>query len=77
MKAIVSEKGQITIPKAVRDRLGLMPGTILEIEASEGRLVGVKRDNVDPVAAWRGAGKLPAGTSVDSYLDGTRESSPP
>ena len=30
MKTKVSEKGQITIPKAVRLKLGLRPGTVLE-----------------------------------------------
>ena len=42
MKTIVSEKGQITIPKAVRTKLGLRPGTVLELDAEKGRLVGRK-----------------------------------
>lgn len=40
---MVSEKGQVTIPKAVRDRLGLKPGQVLEFEARGGLLVGRKR----------------------------------
>ena len=28
MKAIVSEKGQVTIPKPYRDQLGIRPGTV-------------------------------------------------
>jgi AbrB family looped-hinge helix DNA binding protein len=43
MKSTVSEKGQVTIPKAVRDRLGLRPGQVLEFEARGGLLVGRKR----------------------------------
>jgi AbrB family looped-hinge helix DNA binding protein len=43
MKSLVSEKGQVTIPKAVRDRLGLKPGQVLEFEARGGLLVGRKR----------------------------------
>ncbi len=68
MKTIVSEKGQVTIPKAIRDKLGLRPGTILEMQAVEGRLVGVKRETVDPFSRWLGKGKLPAGLAVDDYL---------
>lgn len=29
MKAVVSEKGQVTIPKAVRSKLGIRAGTVL------------------------------------------------
>jgi len=32
MTSTVSAKGQITVPKAVRDRLGLRPGTRVEFE---------------------------------------------
>jgi len=68
MKTIVSEKGQVTIPKAIRDKLGLRPGTVLEMEAVEGRLVGVKRETEDPFSRWMGKGSLPAGLGVDDYL---------
>jgi len=30
MKAILSEKGQVTIPKDIRDRLGLKNGQVLD-----------------------------------------------
>ncbi len=68
MKAIVSEKGQITIPKAVRDRLGIVPGTVLEIESIEGKIVAVKSQPSDVFAKWRGKGRLPRGSTVDEYL---------
>ena len=73
MKAIVSEKGQITIPKAVRERLGIVPGTMLEIESAEGKIIAVKSDPVDVFVKWRGAGKLPGGETVDEYLSRIRE----
>lgn len=70
MKAIVSEKGQVTIPKPLRTRLGLSPGVVLEFEAEAGRLVAKKAQTKDPVdAAW---GILNLGEPVDAFLDRTR-----
>ena len=42
MEAAVSEKGQVTIPKPIREQLGLRPGGAVEFSAVEGRLVGMK-----------------------------------
>ena len=68
MKAIVSEKGQITIPKPVRDRLGITAGTILDVESIEGKIVAVKIQTQDVYSKWRGKGSLPGGGTVDDYL---------
>jgi AbrB family looped-hinge helix DNA binding protein len=73
MKAIVSEKGQVTIPKACRDRLGLKAGMVLQFEARDGKLIAVKQPFRDPLAKWRGKGKLPGAVSVDQYLDMIRK----
>ncbi|MCK9460363.1 MAG: AbrB/MazE/SpoVT family DNA-binding domain-containing protein [Proteobacteria bacterium] len=71
MKAIVSEKGQVTIPMALRRRLGISAGTVIDFEAAEGRLVGEKRElSEDPVAAVTGIVKRARG--VDDYLSRTR-----
>ena len=51
MKAIVSEKGQVTIPKRLRERLGILPGQVLDFEEDHGKLIGVKLDAVDPLEA--------------------------
>jgi AbrB family looped-hinge helix DNA binding protein len=72
MKTIISEKGQVTIPKPLRDRLGMVPGTVVVFEADGGNLVGHKLMPDDPVSGWRGRGKLPKGASVDKYLDKVR-----
>lgn len=73
MKSVVSEKGQVTIPKQVRDRLGLVPGTILDFEAVGGRLMGRKRVAEDVFKKWRGRGRLPAAETVDEYLKRIRD----
>jgi len=54
MKSTVSGKGQVTIPKRLRDRLGIRPGEILYFEEEEGRLVAVKQAQRDPVEAVYG-----------------------
>jgi AbrB family looped-hinge helix DNA binding protein len=70
MKAVVSEKGQVTIPKALRTRLGIRPGVVLDFEAESGRLVATKAAAADPVdAVW---GTLVLDEPVDAYLDRIR-----
>jgi len=49
MKTTVSEKGQITIPKELRDRLGIRPGQVLEMREENGRLIATKATPMDPV----------------------------
>jgi AbrB family looped-hinge helix DNA binding protein len=73
MKAIVSEKGQVTIPKACRERLGLKPGSVLDFEARDGKLIAVKHATQDVFRKWRGKAEVPGGLSVDQYLDTIRK----
>ena len=54
MKARVTERGQVTIPKPLREWLGVTPGTILEFSEERGRLIAVKSGSVDPVSAVYG-----------------------
>jgi antitoxin PrlF len=54
MKAVVSEKGQVTIPKQLRDRLGIRPGEVLESEEDGGRLVAVKQHRRAPLDSGYG-----------------------
>ena len=73
MKTIVSERGQITLPKSIRTDLGIRAGTVLELAVIEGRIVGWKQEGQDLVHKWRGKGSLPQGVdSVDDYLKTTR-----
>jgi AbrB family looped-hinge helix DNA binding protein len=54
MRATIAERGQVTIPKELRNQLGLRPGTVLDFEAEKGKLVAKKADLSDPVQAVMG-----------------------
>jgi AbrB family looped-hinge helix DNA binding protein len=66
MKAIVSEKGQITIPKRLRDRLGIRPGEVLDFDEEGGRLVARKSGSHNNVAELYGT--LTFREPVDEFL---------
>ena len=74
MKTTVSEKGQITIPKRLRDHLGLRPGTVLDFEESGGRLVGRKLVPADHLDKLLGILDLPGG--ADAFVRETRGPGP-
>ena len=63
MRVRVSEKGQVTIPKRLRDRLGIVVGDVLDFEEERGRLVATRLAD-DPVARLYGSLRLPAPTDV-------------
>jgi AbrB family looped-hinge helix DNA binding protein len=71
MKAKVAERGQVTIPKALRKKLGLAPGTVLEFEAKDGRLIAVKVQPRGPVDAVFGT--LGQGRSTDELVRKLRD----
>lgn len=54
MRTTVSEKGQITVPKRLRDRLDIRAGDQLELTEEGGRLVAAKAVPGDPVASVYG-----------------------
>jgi antitoxin PrlF len=68
MKATVSEKGQITIPKKLRDRLGIRPGQVLEWTENQGKLVGRKLNSADDDPLRRVYGILKIGGSTDEWI---------
>lgn len=44
MSTLVTSKGQVTIPKKVRDHLGIRPGTAVDFEAGpDGQVLLVKK----------------------------------
>ena len=71
MKARVAERGQVTIPKRLRERLGVKPGTVLEFSEEHGRLIAVKSGGLDPVGEVLGClGKRLNTDSVMAQLRG-------
>jgi len=70
MKTRVSERGQITIPKAVRDRLGIRPGQVLEVREQDGAVVAYKATTVDPLEAVTGI--IDTDCSTDDLIEEIR-----
>jgi len=70
MATTVTSKGQVTIPKPVRDRLGIKPGSAVEFRMdADGRIVllnaeGTARKN--PFDTMRGI--LPSSPSTDEIM---------
>jgi antitoxin PrlF len=75
MEAIVAERGQITLPKAVRDTLGLTKGSKLKVELEGGRIV-LRKDVDDTISRVRGRIKLPPGVSTDDIMRELRGRAP-
>jgi antitoxin PrlF len=70
MKSVVSEKGQVTIPKRLRERLGIRPGVVLDFQEEDGRLVARKTAPVDPVDAVYGI--VDIGRPTDDLIEDLR-----
>ena len=66
MNAVVAQRGQVTIPKSVRERLGIRPGTVLDMHDEGGRLVAEKVAPLDPIGAALGCIRL--GKSTDEVV---------
>ena len=60
----------MTIPKPLRESLGLEPGHELEFEEREGTLVVRRRTPVDPLNQL--VGLVSEQIDIDAYLDETR-----
>jgi len=75
MEATVAERGQITLPKAVRDALGLTKGSKLKVEVIDGRIV-MRKDVDDALSRMRGRIKLPPGVTTDDIMRELRGRAP-
>ena len=75
MEATVAERGQITLPKAVRDALGLTKGSTLSVELDGGRII-LRKNVDDAISRARGKFKLPPGVSSDDVMRELRGRAP-
>jgi AbrB family looped-hinge helix DNA binding protein len=66
MLSRVSEKGQVTVPKSLREQLDIRPGDELDFVEENGRLVALKSTRQDPVDTVYGSVDL--GRSTDEII---------
>ncbi len=74
MATTVTSKGQVTIPKPVRDRLGIEPGSAVDFELTpDGRVVLIKVDSDRPRSRFEALrGTATAGLSTEQIMALTR-----
>lgn len=75
MEATIAERGQVVIPKAIRDQMGLTPGTLLTFTVEGGKLV-IRKKVDDAFSRARGILKLEPGETVDSIMRELRGRAP-
>ena len=74
MSTTVTSKGQVTIPKPIRDRLGIKPSSAVDFElAPDGRVVLVKVGGRRPRSRFEALrGRAGAGLTTDEIMALTR-----
>ena len=74
MTATVTAKGQVTIPKPVRDLLGIVPGSKVDFRrVADGSVVLVRADEKRPASRFaRLRGHAGEGLSTDAIMALTR-----
>jgi AbrB family looped-hinge helix DNA binding protein len=75
MEATVAERGQITLPKSVRDALGLTKGTALHVELDGGRII-LRKNVKDAISRVRGRFPMPEGVTTDDIMRELRGRAP-
>ena len=74
MATTVTQNGQITLPKEVRDHLRLTPGSQVDFrQAADGSVVLLRADNVSPRERFEKLrGHAGAGANTDAIMALTR-----
>ena len=72
----LGERGQVTIPKEIRDRFGLRPDTYVEFQIVGGTIILKKAPTKLDLRKWKGhcSGSQDelGNSSVDSFMDDVR-----
>ena len=72
MKSVLTSKGQITLPKSLRDRLGLKSGDVLEFDDDLPYVKAVPRFDAGRMRSVAGRGQGRTELSSETWLDATR-----
>ena len=72
LKVKVTSKGQVTIPKEIRDKLGIRPGEGLAFEEKNGVFYIKKSLNKSPFDKWVGRLKKYKGQRTDEIIKDMR-----
>ena len=68
----ITSKGQVTIPKEIREKFGLEAGEEINFAIVDGQLVLKKKSMLSKLESW--AGVISIESSVDSFVDDIRGS---
>ena len=73
MSTTVTSKGQVTIPKKVRDHLGIRPGTVVDFEPTPDGRVWLVKKGAKPQATKRRASRFGALRGAATVRMSTRQ----
>jgi AbrB family looped-hinge helix DNA binding protein len=68
----ITQKGQVTIPREIRNQFSFSPGTDVEFEVRDHEVVIVKSRKKNPFLKWLGKGGKKTRKEVDALIDGLR-----
>ena len=72
LKAKITSKGQVTIPKEIREKVGLEPGDEVSFEEKDGVVYIRKEIEKSPFDKWMGYLKDKKGQSPDEIIEKLR-----
>ncbi len=68
-RAKLTSKGQCTLPKSVREELGLKPGDKIDFYMDQDGFIAVRKVIAgDPLQKWSGFLKNPEGLTTDEWI---------